>query len=149
LKILLGNFKDKSDELVTFLEQRVGTKPKLDGGAIEIEDEGIRAGVKPRHVKTYLKRFLFKAGERKRYRVLVQGRELRIVELEGVEEEEEKKEGKQAEEPAKKEATEEAENKKEVKSEKAEEKEATSEEKVTEEKQKKQPRKRKPSGESS
>jgi len=141
LKIILGSFKDKTDDLVAFLEPRVGTKPKVTGGELDIDDGGVRAGVKPRHVKTYLKRFLFKEGDRKKYRVLVQGRELRLVELEGVKEEEEKKEEK-AEEPAKKEE-ETKEEPKETKEEKAEEQ---AEEKPKEEKQKKKPRKK--SGES-
>ncbi len=144
MKILLGSFKDRADELVTFLEPRLGTKPKLSGGEIEIEDEGVRAGVKPRHVKTYLKRFLFRAEEKKKYRVLVQGRELRLVEVEGVKEEEEKKEeGKAAEEPAKKEG--EKEKKEEPKEQKQEEVKAEkeqAEEKPKEEKQKKKPRKK-------
>ncbi len=90
MKILLGNLKDKADELVVFLEPRVGTKPKTAGSEIEIEDGEIREGVKPRHVKTYVKRYLFQTGQRKAFRVLVEARELRLVELEGEEEEEEK-----------------------------------------------------------
>jgi hypothetical protein len=89
LKILLGNFK-KSEELISFLEPRVGTKPTLNGGEMEIDDSSVKKGLKPRHVKTYIKRFLHKVGERKSFRVLVQGKELRLVQLEGVEEKEEK-----------------------------------------------------------
>jgi hypothetical protein len=94
LKILLGNLKDKAVELVEFLEPRVGAKPKASGSEIEIDDDSMREGVKTRHVKTYVKHFLFRVGERKNFRVLVQGKELRLVELER-EKEEEEEEGKE------------------------------------------------------
>lgn len=99
LKVALGTFKDKGTELVAFLEPRVGTKPSLSGDSIEIEDAGVREGVKPRQVKTYIKRFLFMNGVRKKYRVFVSGKELTIQEIELGEEEEEEKEKKA---PAKK-----------------------------------------------
>jgi hypothetical protein len=92
LKVALGTLKDKGDDLVAFLEPRVGTKPSLSGGEIEIEDEEVKEGVKPRHVKTYIKRFLYMNGVRKKYRVFVAGKELTIQEIEvGEKEEEEKK----------------------------------------------------------
>lgn len=94
MKVALGTFKDNGDELVAFLEPRVGTKPSLSGDAIEIEDGGVREGVRPRQVKTYIKRFLFMKGVRKKYRVFVSGKELTIQEIEVGEEEEEKKEKK-------------------------------------------------------
>jgi hypothetical protein len=102
LKVTLGTFKDKGDGLAAFLEPRVGTKPSLSGGEIEIEDEKIREGVKPRHVKTYIKRFLYMNGVRKKYRVFVAGKELTIQEIElgekAEEEAEEKKPEKKVEE---------------------------------------------------
>ncbi len=99
MKVVLGTLKNKGDELVTFLEPRVGGKPSLSGDAIEIEDEGLREGVKPRQVKTYIKRFLYMNGVRKNYRVFVAGKELTIQEIElGEEEEEEKKPEKKGEE---------------------------------------------------
>ena len=103
MKVVLGTLKNKGDELATFLEPRVGAKPSLSGDAIEIEDEEIREGVKPRQVKTYIKRFLFMNGVRKNYRVFVSGKELTIQEIElgEEEEEEEKKPEKKAEEEAK------------------------------------------------
>ena len=100
MKVTLGTLKDKGDDLVAFLEPRVGTKPSLSGGEIEIEDEEVKEGVKPRHVKTYIKRFLYMNGVRKKYRVFVAGKELTIQEIElGEKEEEEKK--KAAEKPEK------------------------------------------------
>lgn len=87
MKIVLGALKDSAEELVSFLEPRVGTKPTSSGSEIEIEDSSIRQGVKPRQVKTYVKRFLHKTGKRKAFRVLVAGSELSIVKLEGGEEE--------------------------------------------------------------
>jgi type IV secretory pathway VirB10-like protein len=99
LKVVLGTLKYKGDELATFLEPRVGAKPSLSGDAIEIDDGEVREGVKPRHVKTYIKRFLYMNKVRKNYRVFVSGRELTIQEIELGEEkeEEEKKPEKKAE----------------------------------------------------
>lgn len=98
MKVALGTFKDKGDKLAEFLEPRVGTKPSLAGDTIEIEDESVREGVKPRHVKTYIKRFLYMNGVRKNYRVFVSGKELTIQEIELGEKEEEKKPEKKLEE---------------------------------------------------
>ncbi|MDG6902030.1 MAG: hypothetical protein JRM80_08730 [Nitrososphaerota archaeon] len=90
MKVALGTFKDKGDELAAFLEPRVGTKPSRSGDSIEIEDGSVRAGVNPRQVKTYIKRFLYMSGVRKKYRVFVAGKELTIQEIEVGEEEERK-----------------------------------------------------------
>ena len=90
MKVALGTFKDKGDELAAFLEPRVGTKPSLSGDTMEIEDESLRTGVRPRQVKTYIKRFLYMNGVRKKYRIFVAGKELTIQEIEVGEEEEEK-----------------------------------------------------------
>jgi hypothetical protein len=114
LKVALGTLKNKGEALVTFLEPRVGAKPSLSGDAIDIEDGSVRAGVKPRHVKTYIKRFLYINGVRKNYRVFVSGKDLTIQEIELGEEEEEKKKPEpkaEAENPAApEEAAEQAEN---------------------------------------
>jgi len=92
MKVVLGTLKDKGELLATFLEPRVGAKPSFSGDVIEIDDESVREGVKPRQVKTYVKRFLFMNGVRKNYRVFVAGKELTIQEIElGEEEEEEEK----------------------------------------------------------
>lgn len=91
MKVVLGTLKEKKEELAAFLEPRVGVKPSLSGDAMEIEDGGVREGVKPRHVKTYIKRFLYMNGVRKKYRVFVSGKELTIQEIEVGEEEEEGK----------------------------------------------------------
>jgi hypothetical protein len=104
LKVALGTLKDKGNDLVAFLEPRVGTKPSLSGGEIEIEDDEVKEGVRPRHVKTYIKRFLYMNGIRKKYRVFVTGKELTIQEIElGEKEEEEEKKApeKPVEAPAK------------------------------------------------
>lgn len=90
MKVALGTLKNKGDELAAFLEPRVGSKPSFSGDEIEFEDGSVRAGVKPRHVKTYIKRFLYMNGVRKKYRVFVSGKELTIQEIEVVKEEEEK-----------------------------------------------------------
>lgn len=105
MKIALGTFKDKGDELATFLEPRVGAKPSVSGDSIEIEDEGVREGVRPREVKTYIKRFLYMKGVRKNYRVFVAGKELTIQEIELGEKKEKEEKAPKAQEvtPAKEE----------------------------------------------
>ncbi len=124
MKIVLGNLKDEGSELVAFLEPRVGTKPTLAGGALEIEDASVRTGVKPRHVKTYVKRFLHSKGLRKKFRVLVNARELTVQELEVKEEKEEEKvkEAKEEKAPAPPAAVRAAKEEKEAEKPKAEEK---------------------------
>lgn len=100
MKIRLGNLKDQGEELAAFLEPRVGVKPSVSGDALEVEDGSIREGVRPRHVKTYIKRFMYMKGVRKKFRVFVSGKELTIQEIE-LSEEEEKEEKKRKEEAAK------------------------------------------------
>ena len=90
MKVALGTFKDKGDELASFLEPRVGTKPSLSGDSMEIEDGSLRAGVKPRQVMTYIMRVLYMNGVRKKFRIFVAGKELTIQEIEVGEEEDEK-----------------------------------------------------------
>ena len=77
----------------------MGAKPQVSGGELTVDDDSMKKTVKARHVKTYVKRFLWKKGERKNYRVLVEGKELRLIELEPseAEEEERKKEEKEKE----------------------------------------------------
>jgi hypothetical protein len=100
LKVTLGTLKDKGDELAAFLEPRVGSKPSVSGDSMEFDDESVREGVKPRQVKTYIKRFLFMNGVRKKYRVFVSGKELTVQEIVVGEEAEEEKEKKaQAKKP--------------------------------------------------
>ena len=94
MKILLGTLKDKGDDLAAFLEPRIGVKGEVSGGELDIEDKSLKKGIRSRHVKTYIKRFLSIEKVRDDYRVLVEGGELRLVELETDEEiEEELKEG--------------------------------------------------------
>jgi Mn-containing catalase len=100
LKVVLGTLKNKGEELATFLEPRVGARPSVSGGEIEIEDESVREGVHPRQVKTYIKRFLYMNGVRKNYRVFVAGKELTIQEIVLGEKEEEEKPTEKVEEKA-------------------------------------------------
>ena len=82
MKILLGTLKDKGDELAKFLEPRIGAKPDVSGDELDIEDKSLKKGIRSRHVKTYIKRFLSIEKVRDRYRILVEEGELRLVELE-------------------------------------------------------------------
>ena len=102
MKIVLGTFKDNADELAEFLGPRVGAKPAVAGGELSFDDDEIKKTIKSRHVKTYVKRFLNRKGERQNYQILVQGNELRMIELEGGEEEEKEEKAR----PEKKEAEE-------------------------------------------
>ena len=101
MKVVLGGLKDRAEELQSFLEPRVGVKPSVSGGELEMEESAIRKGVRPRQVKTYVKRFLHQKGLWKTCRVLVNGSQLTIQELER-EEEEKKEEGKKEKEAPKK-----------------------------------------------
>ena len=103
MKVVLGGLKDRAEELQSFLEPRVGAKPSVSGGELEMEDSAIRKGVKPRQVKTYVKRFLHQKGLRKTFRVLVNGSQLTIQELEVEEGEEKEKKEKEKEAPKKRE----------------------------------------------
>ena len=100
MKINLGTIKDQGEELAVFLEPRVGVKPSVSGDTLEVEEGSIREGVRPRHVKTYIKRFMYMRGVKKKYRVFVSGKELTIQEIE-LGEEEEKEEKRRKEEAAK------------------------------------------------
>jgi hypothetical protein len=104
MKILLGTLKDKGDDLAAFLEPRIGAKLEVGGGELNVEDSSMKKGLRSRHVKTYIKRFLSIEKVRADYRVLVESGELRLVELEGYgeeEEEEEEKKGKEKKEEEK------------------------------------------------
>jgi hypothetical protein len=140
LKLILGGLKDKAEELQTFLEPRVGVKPSVSAGELEMEDSAIRKGVKPRHVKTYVKRFLHQKGLRKTFRVLVNGSQLTIQELEREEEEkEEEKKEKEKAAPKKEEEAEEEGKEEEMKKKEAPptpEKKAGGEEKAGKKKEK-------------
>jgi len=94
MKIILGTFKDNADELAEFLGPRLGVKAEIGGGELNFEDGDVKKTVKSRHVKTYVKRFLNKKGERANYQIQVEGKQLRLIELERDEEEEEKEEKK-------------------------------------------------------
>ncbi|MBI3840426.1 MAG: hypothetical protein HY297_00470 [Thaumarchaeota archaeon] len=99
MKVSLGTLKNKGDELVAFLEPRVGAKPSLSGDTIELDDGSLRQGVRPRQVKTYIKRFLYMNGVRKNYRVFVSGKDLTLQEIELGGKKEEEKESPKAEAP--------------------------------------------------
>ena len=123
MKIILGTFKDNGDELAEFLEPRLGAKLDVSGGELTVDDDSVKKTVNARHVKTYVKRFLWKKGERKNYRVLVEGKELRLIELEASEaekEEREEQEQKEKEESKKAEQAEKKEKKEETPAQKVE-----------------------------
>ncbi len=97
MKIVLGEFKDNGEELAEFLEPRIGVKPKSSGDGLEIDDDSIRKAVKPRHVKTYIKRFLLMNDQREDYKILVEGTDLTMIYLERDQDKEEEEEEKKRE----------------------------------------------------
>lgn len=101
MKIIVGTFKEEAQGLADFLGPRLGDVPVVSGGEITFDDDKMKKTIRSRHVKTYIKRYLNKKGERENYQILVEGRELRMIELE--KEEEEEKEDKKRSEKAKKE----------------------------------------------
>lgn len=81
LKIDLGKLKERSDDLATFLEEKLSIKPSMEGDEIILKDEEAKAKLKKSSVKTYLKRYLHINDLRRSYRVLVESDELKFVEL--------------------------------------------------------------------
>lgn len=116
MKVILGTFKDNAQELADFLGPRLGDVPAVSGGELTFDDDKMKKTIRSRHVKTYIKRYLNRKGERENYQILVEGRELRMIELEKEEEEEEEKESKKRAQKAEKK---EEEEKKEPETEKA------------------------------
>jgi hypothetical protein len=94
MKIILGTFKDNAQDLADFLGPRLGDVPAVSSDELTFDDEKMKKTIRSRHVKTYIKRYLNRKGERDNYQILVEGRELRMIELEQEEEEEEEKEDK-------------------------------------------------------
>ena len=86
MEIHLGNLKDKSMDLVKFLEEKAGIKSSASDGKVSIEDEKIRKS----QVKTYLKRFLYVNKSREDHRISVDGDTLKLLSVKMEEEEEEK-----------------------------------------------------------
>lgn len=78
MKITLGKLAERGDELAEFLGNRLKQKLAVESDTINISDEK----VKPKLVKTYIKRYLFIKGLRKDYRVLVNKDQLTIQKLE-------------------------------------------------------------------
>ncbi len=69
VSIKLGPLKDRGSDLLAFLEEKHDIQPGLENDIITFEDareEPPRSSL----IKTYLKRFLYREGLRKRYRVM-------------------------------------------------------------------------------
>lgn len=85
MEIHLGDLKDKSADLVKFLEEKAGIKSSAADDKVSIEDEDVRKS----EVKTYLKRFLHVNKSREGHRISVDGDTIKILSVEMEEEEEE------------------------------------------------------------
>ncbi|MCS4538335.1 MAG: hypothetical protein HYY67_05710 [Thaumarchaeota archaeon] len=86
MEIHLGDLKDKSADLVKFLEEKAGIKSSASDDKVSIEEE-----VRKSQLKTYLKRFLYVNKSREDHRISVEGDTLKVLSVEKEEEEEEKK----------------------------------------------------------
>ncbi|HEY4673010.1 MAG TPA: hypothetical protein VIH03_02475 [Nitrososphaerales archaeon] len=86
MEIHLGDLKDKSADLVKFLEEKAGIKSSASDDKVSIEEE-----VRKSQLKTYLKRFLYVNKSREDHRISVDGDTIKILSVEKEEEEEEKK----------------------------------------------------------
>jgi len=86
LKIELGDLKDKSEDLVNFLEKRLKLKPSVEAGSLILDDSKSKVKLKKGLLKTYLKRYLQVNDLKKIYRVLTKEDELRLVAIKAEEE---------------------------------------------------------------
>ncbi len=78
VKIVLGNLKNRAQDIADFLGERVSSKPTVTGDEIVFEDD---SGVKPKALKTYLKRFLHNQKIRDQFRIRVANDIVKIVEV--------------------------------------------------------------------
>jgi ribosomal protein S20 len=84
MEIQLGNLKNKSADLVKFLEEKAGIKSSASDDKVSIEGE-----VRKSDVKTYLKRFLYVNKSREDHKISVDGDTIKVLSVEMEEEEEE------------------------------------------------------------
>ncbi|MFQ6134813.1 MAG: hypothetical protein ACE5KU_03230 [Nitrososphaerales archaeon] len=77
VQINLGKLKDRGDDIVSLLEEKLGVSPVLEGGKVLLEDED--NPVRMKDVKTYLKKYLHREGLRKDTRILVEKGEVNFV----------------------------------------------------------------------
>lgn len=84
VQINLGRLKDKRDDIVSFLEAKLGVSSVVEGGKIVLSEEA--GPVRMKDVKTYLKRYLHREGLRRETRILVEKGEVNFVEVEREEE---------------------------------------------------------------
>jgi len=78
----LGDLKDQASSLTPFLERRLGSSVKIDGGELVIEDVENRPTAKSSLIKTYLKRYLHNSGLREKYRIFVEKDRVKVVKVE-------------------------------------------------------------------
>ena len=87
----LGELKSVGDELIRFLEDKIGTKPIREGDILTIPEVEGHANIRTAFLKTYLKRFLHAKGMRKDTRISVERGTIRFYHRERAKEEEPKK----------------------------------------------------------
>jgi hypothetical protein len=84
VQINLGKLKDRGDEIITMLEEKLGVSPVLEGGKILLEEED--RPVKMKDLKMYLKKYLHREGLRRDNRILVDKGEVNLVTIKRKEE---------------------------------------------------------------
>ncbi|MBM3898167.1 MAG: hypothetical protein FJ358_06570 [Thaumarchaeota archaeon] len=84
MEIQLGDLKDKSADLVKFLEEKAGIKSSASDDKVSVEGE-----VRKSDVKTYLKRFLHVNKSREDHRISVDGDTIKVLSVKIEEEEDE------------------------------------------------------------
>tara|TARA_B100001971_G_C17995323_1_gene434422 strand:+ start:202 stop:468 length:267 start_codon:yes stop_codon:yes gene_type:complete len=84
VQINLGKSKVNGDDIVSLLNEKLGSSAVLEGKKILFEDED--KPVRMKDVKTYLKKYLHHEGLRKQIRILVDKGEINFVELQQEEE---------------------------------------------------------------
>jgi hypothetical protein len=76
VQIVLSEFRDKSDDIVKFLQDKLKTNVSVEGNRITVEE---KTEVNKNKVKTYLKRFLHREGVRKNYKINIEKDEIKIT----------------------------------------------------------------------
>ena len=67
----MGELKERTDDLISFLEERLSIKPSIADNKIILDNKEAISKLNKSFVKTYLKKYLYINNLRKSYRVLV------------------------------------------------------------------------------
>jgi hypothetical protein len=76
VQIILEELKNKKDDIVTFLQDKLKTNVSVEGNKIIVEE---KTDVNKNEVKTYLKRFLHSEGVRKSHNIHIEKDVIKIT----------------------------------------------------------------------